>query len=60
MAHPTDVKRLKGKLWHKEDSGLSLLDARALKRHLKKTEEKQARIFTDSKKPGKHEVWWTK
>lgn len=60
MAHPKDVRRRNGKLWHKEDSNLSLTDARALKRHLKKTENKRARVYNDSKHTGKHEVWWAK
>ena len=58
MAHPTDKKRMNGVIWHKEDSNLSLCDARALKRHLIKTEEKRARVFNDSSHKGKHEVWW--
>ncbi len=60
MTHPTDTKRIKGRIFHKEDSNLSLSEARALKKHLRKTEDKQARIFNDSKHRGKHEVWWAK
>ena len=55
MAHPKDTKRIKGKLWHKEDSKLTLSEARALQKHLKKTEGKRARkIHT----PSGYEVWW--
>ncbi len=57
MPHPKEVKRLKGKLWHKEDSKLTLVDVRALKRHLKKTEDKHARI---THTPKGYEVWWSK
>ncbi len=55
MPHPKETKRFKGKIWHKEDSKLTLVDARALKRHLKKTEDKNARI---THTPKGYEVWW--
>ncbi len=58
MAHPKDVKRINGKIWHKEDSSLTLVEARSLKKHLRKTEEKKARVVNDSKHSGKYEVWW--
>lgn len=60
MAHPKDVQRRQGKLWHKEDSNLKLVEARALKKHLRKTEDKHARVVNDSKHKGKYEVWWAK
>ena len=46
-----------GKKWHLEDSNLSSCDAEALKRHLKKTEDKKARIH---KTKDGNEVWWAK
>jgi hypothetical protein len=55
--HPRDTKRIKGRLWHKEDSGLTLVDAKALKRHLIKTEEKRA--MRVKAKDG-YEIWWAK
>ncbi len=55
--HPKETKRLHGRLWHLEDSGLTDVDARALKRHLVKTEEKRARIV---KTKDGHEVWWAR
>lgn len=58
MPHSKDKRRRAGKIWHKEDSNLSLVEARALKRHLIKTEGKRARKNTDSKHSGKYEVWW--
>ncbi len=60
MAHPKDVKRINGRIWHKEDSDLTLVEARALKRHLRKTEEKYVRVTNDNKNNGKYEVWWAK
>ncbi len=57
MPHPKDVKRMRGKLWHKEDSKLSLVEARSLKKHLKKTEDKYTRI---THTPQGYEVWWAK
>ncbi len=60
MAHPKDVERRKGVLWHKEDSNLTLVEARALSKHLRKTEEKRAKVINDSKNQGRYEVWWSK
>lgn len=57
MPHPKDVKRMKGVLWHKEDSNLNLCEARSLQKHLKKTEGKRA-IKTHT--PSGYEVWWSK
>lgn len=57
MAHPKDVKRRKGKLWHLEDKELSLSEARALQKHLKCTEGKNAR---KNNAEGGYEVWWSK
>lgn len=57
MPHPKDVKRAKGVLWHKEDSKLTLVEARSLKKHLKKTEGKHARV---THTPKGYEVWWSK
>ncbi len=37
MAHPKETRRIKGKVFHLEDSGLSRGDALALRRHLKHT-----------------------
>ena len=57
MAHPKQTKRINGTLWHLEDSGLTLTDAKALVRHLRKTEDKKAmRVKTKSG----YEVWWAK
>jgi hypothetical protein len=55
--HPKETKRLKGKLWHLEDENLSKSDAMALKRHLKRTEDKKSR--TSKTKDG-YQVWWAK
>ncbi len=57
MAHPKDVKRLHGRLWHLEDKNLTLVEARSLKKHLRKTEDKRARVTNNN---GKYEVWWAK
>ncbi len=57
MAHPTDTRRRKGILWHKEDAKLTLTEARALVKHLSKTEEKRA---TKNKAKDGYEVWWAK
>ena len=57
MAHPKETKRLKGRLWHLEDQGLTRVDAGALKRHLIHTEDKRARVKKD--KSG-YQVWWAK
>ncbi len=55
--HPKETKRLSGRLWHLEDSGLTQVDARALARHLKATEDKRARIV---KTKNGYQVWWAK
>ncbi len=57
MPHPKDTKRYRGKFWHKEDSKLTLSEARALRKHLVKTEDKHARI---THTPKGYEVWWAK
>ncbi len=57
MPHPKDTRRVNGKLYHLEDSGLSRGDAMALKRHLKNTEDKKVRT---SKAPDGYQVWWAK
>ncbi len=55
--HPNKTKRLEGRLWHLEDSELTKADARALAGHLRRTEDKRARIVKT--KQG-YEVWWAK
>jgi len=57
MAHPKVTKRIDGRLWHLEDSGLPLVEARALKKHLRKTEGKKASYL---KVEGGYQVWWSK
>lgn len=57
MPHPKNVKRRKGKLWHLEDKGLTLVEARSLKKHLKRTEDKNARV---TKVESGYQVWWAK
>lgn len=57
MPHSKNVRRRNGKIWHKEDSKLTLVEARSLKKHLKKTENKNARI---THTPKGYEVWWAK
>jgi len=57
MAHPTKTRRRDGKIWHLEDSGLTRVDANALVRHLKHTEDKLAR---KNSAPDGYEVWWAK
>jgi hypothetical protein len=55
MSHPRDKKRIGGRIWHKEDSGLTLVDAKALEKHLRHTEDKDA---MREKTPEGYEVWW--
>lgn len=55
--HPKETKRLGGRVWHLEDSGLKKVEANALSKHLKRTEEKRAR--TSKAKDG-YQVWWAK
>lgn len=57
MAHPKETRRVKGKIWHLEDKDLKLAEARALKKHLKKTEGKKANVFHT---PTGYQVWWSK
>ena len=57
MPHPKETKRLRGRLWHLEDQGLTLSDAKALKRHLVNTEDKRARI---AKTKDGRQVWWSR
>jgi hypothetical protein len=57
MSHPKEVKRRKGRLWHLEDQKLTLTEARALQKHLKRTEEKKA---TKNNTPSGYQVWWSK
>ncbi len=57
MAHPTETKRRHGRLWHLEDSGLPISEARALRKHLIRTEDKKATI---NKSDGGYQVWWAK
>jgi hypothetical protein len=57
MAHPKVTKRLKGKLWHLEDEKLSPIEAKSLAKHLRKTEEKHARITTNCEG---RQVWWAR
>ena len=57
MPHPKDVERRKGILWHLEDKDLTLVDARAIRRHLINTENKKSRI---THTPSGYEVWWSK
>ncbi len=55
--HPKETKRIGNKLWHLEDSKLTRVDAIALARHLRRTEEKLARI---SKGKDGYRVWWAR
>lgn len=55
MAHPTETRRSKGKIWHLEDKELTLVEARSLKKHLIKTEDKRAKV---TKVPTGFQVWW--
>ncbi len=57
MPHPKVQKKLGNKIWHLEDKGLTRVDALALQRHLKRTEDKQSRI---SKAKDGYRVWWSK
>ncbi len=57
MAHPKVTHRFSGRLWHLEDQGLKLVEARALQKHLKSTEDKSARI---TKAKDGYRVWWAK
>ncbi len=57
MAHPKETKRWHGKLWHLEDQKLTLIEAKSLAEHLRKTEDKSATI---NKSVGGYQVWWAK
>jgi len=57
MPHPKEVRKRKGKLWHLEDQKLTLSDARVLKRHLSKTEDKKVRVTHNTEG---YQVWWSK
>jgi hypothetical protein len=57
MPHPTDTKRYNGKIWHLEDQKLTLSEARALRKHLVRTENKKA-IYNHT--PSGYQVWWSK
>ncbi len=57
MAHPKVTKRIAGRLWHLEDSGLTSVEAKSLQKHLKHTEDKKSRI---TKVVGGYQVWWAK
>lgn len=57
MPHPIETRRRQGKIWHLEDKGLTLSEARALRKHLVRTEDKRATI---SNVDGKYQVWWAK
>jgi hypothetical protein len=57
MPHPSKVKRVNGKVFHLEDENLTLAEARALQKHLKKTEDKRA---IKNHTPSGYEVWWSK
>ena len=56
MAHPKITKRRSGKLWHLEDSKLKKVEAQALSKHLRHTEEKKASM--NKTKEG-YQVWWS-
>lgn len=57
MAHPKVTRRIKGRLWHLEDRNLPVGDAKALARHLRRTEDKRASV---TKGESGHNVWWAK
>ena len=57
MAHPKVIKKVGKRVWHLEDEGLTHYDALALRRHLRKTEDKKAKI---NKNKDGHQVWWSK
>jgi hypothetical protein len=58
MPHPTKTRKIAGHTYHLEDSGLKRVDANALKTHLRKTEDKRARV--SQSKDGTYGVWWAK
>ena len=57
MLHPSKVKRVNGKTFHLEDENLTLVEARSLQKHLRKTEDKRA---IKNHTPKGYEVWWSK
>ena len=57
MAHPNVIRYIKRKAWHLEDQYLTLVEAKALVKHLRKTEEKLA---TYNKTERGYQVWWAK
>ena len=57
MPHPKRVKRVNGQIFHLEDEKLTLSEARALQKHLKRTEDKRA---IKNHTPNGYEVWWSK
>lgn len=57
MPHPKDTRKRGGKLWHLEDKNLKHVEAKSLKKHLVKTEDKRASI---NKAKDGYQVWWSK
>ena len=49
------TEKRKGRIWHLEKQGLSLEDARKLKRHLINAEKKTAKL---THIPTGYQVWW--
>lgn len=57
MPHPKQTKRIGGKLFHLEDTMPTKSSAKVLASHLRRTEDKKARI---TKTKDGHQVWWSK
>jgi hypothetical protein len=53
--HPKETKRLNSRLWHLEDTVQKKAYAEGLAQHLRRTEDKKARI--EQTKDG-YKVWW--
>ncbi len=60
MEYTKDVVRRNGKIWHKEKGNLTLVEARALKKRLKKTDTRKVRVINDSKHKGRYKIWWSR
>lgn len=57
MAHPKVIKYINGVKFHLEDTVTTKCEAESLAKHLRKTEDKKARV--KHTKDG-FEVWWAK
>jgi hypothetical protein len=57
MAHPKVTRRVGKRIYHLEDEKLSKVEAKSLKKHLIKTEDKRATITNTN---DGYKVWWAR